>query len=464
MNFTLCDLPRRSAHFTLHNFPAMQRRSLFLLLRFLCLYFYNVSPPPLPLPLPRQNLRCTIDGSIMKPNFNLNMHFIQLCILVFGLIFLICLISPKFISVRYVTFNTNLSTLKKNNLSKSDDIWPWVSLIILGFLLSNCSHEDMVICVIHLCHDLTPFRFQVLKFCRTITYAISFGLGFYLFLMAVSPLSHVLSLAITLILCRFITRIIPNWVFLLLLLLANDIEFNPGPHYHDNFFSFMNWNLNSLAKNNFERIKLIEAHNSLFNYDLISLCETCLNDSTEIPDTLLKDYTFISANHPDNLSHGGVGLFYKNSLPLKNRSDLAFDESIVIELKFGRKKIFFTVVYRSPSFKHNSPEFANFLKNCNDLHSKIQEENPYATFFTGDFNGHSQFWWPNGDTTPEGKEIEELFSSLSLSQVISEPTNFTPGKNPSCIDLIVTDQPNIILDSGTRASLDSKCHHQIIHG
>ena len=55
-------------------------------------------------------------------------------------------------------------------------------------------------------------------------------------------------------------------------------------------------------------------------------------------------------------------------------------------------------------------------------------------------------------------------SSLNLEfQIISEPTNFEPNKNPSCIDLLVTDQPNMILDSGTRASLDSYCHHQVIH-
>ena len=48
--------------------------------------------------------------------------------------------------------------------------------------------------------------------------------------------------------------------------------------------------------------------------------------------------------------------------------------------------------------------------------------------------------------------------------MISEPTNFTPGKKPSCIDLIITDQPNLLHDYGTRASLDPKCHHQIIHG
>ena len=63
-----------------------------------------------------------------------------------------------------------------------------------------------------------------------------------------------------------------------------------------------------LPKDNFERIQLIEAHNSIFNYDLISLCETSLNSSAEIPNSLLNEYSFVSANHPDDKSHGGVGL------------------------------------------------------------------------------------------------------------------------------------------------------------
>ena len=78
----------------------------------------------------------------------------------------------------------------------------------------------------------------------------------------------------------------------------------------------MSWNLNSLAKESFQRVRLIEAHNSIFNYDLISICETSLNDSIELPETLLNDYTFVSANNPANTRHGGVGLFYKNSLPV----------------------------------------------------------------------------------------------------------------------------------------------------
>ena len=133
------------------------------------------------------------------------------------------------------------------------------------------------------------------------------------------------------------------------------------------------------------------------------------------------------------------------------------------ELKFGRKKIFSIVVYQSPAFKHSSPEFDTFLSNFGDLYSKIKAENPYTTFFTGDFNAHSQFWCPDGDTNLEEREIENLFFSLNLSQIISESTNFEPGKKPSCIDLVVTDQHYLVLDSRFRASLDSNCHHQIIH-
>ena len=54
-------------------------------------------------------------------------------------------------------------------------------------------------------------------------------------------------------------------------------------------------------------------------------------------------------------------------------------------------------------------------------------------------------------------------SSLGLTQLISEPTNFETHKNPSCIDLIFTDQPNIVMESGTRASLKIVCHHQMVY-
>ena len=129
---------------------------------------------------------------------------------------------------------------------------------------------------------------------------------------------------------------------------------------------------------------MLEAHNSLFNYDIISLCETSLTDESASNVPEFDGYTFVPANHPDNVPHGGVGIFYKNSLPLIVRQDLSFNESLVVELKFQRKKIFFTVLYRSPSFKQNSLEFQNFLTNFKTLNTNLKAEKPFAMFFTGD--------------------------------------------------------------------------------
>ena len=38
------------------------------------------------------------------------------------------------------------------------------------------------------------------------------------------------------------------------------------------------------------------------------------------------------------------------------------------------------------------------------------------------------------------------------------------GDSKSCIDLILTDQPNLIIESVVHQSLHEHCHHQIIHG
>ena len=186
---------------------------------------------------------------------------------------------------------------------------------------------------------------------------------------------------------------------------------------------------------------LLKLTTPIFNYNLISICETSLIDTEELPETLLTGYTFMPANNPANIRHGGVGLFHKNSL------------------NFGRK-CFFTVLYRAPTFNHTSSECQAFLANFENLYSKIKAENPFAVFLQLILM-HIHSFGCQMATTPEGTEIEELISKLSLSQLISEPTNFEPYKNPYCIDLVVTDQPNFLLDSRTRASLDQIVHCKV---
>ena len=87
--------------------------------------------------------------------------------------------------------------------------------------------------------------------------------------------------------------------------------------------------------------------------------------------------------------------------------------------------------------------------------------NPSLTTVIGDFNAKSKNW-PEGDrSTIEGSKIEFLTSQFGLSQIIKELTHIL-GNSSSCIDLIFTIQPNMVLESGVHHSLHQNCHHQII--
>ena len=50
--------------------------------------------------------------------------------------------------------------------------------------------------------------------------------------------------------------------------------------------------------------------------------------------------------------------------------------------------------------------------------------------------------------------------NIKTKPLISEPTHLLPNSLP-CIDLIFTDKPNLVVDSGVRPSLCPNCHHQI---
>ena len=87
-----------------------------------------------------------------------------------------------------------------------------------------------------------------------------------------------------------------TWLPFILIILSNDVPTNPGPNIYKNGLSFCTWNINSL----------LEAHNSIFNYDMIFLSETSLNNKLDIPDKLLDGYKFHVSNHPSGLSRNST--------------------------------------------------------------------------------------------------------------------------------------------------------------
>ena len=62
------------------------------------------------------------------------------------------------------------------------------------------------------------------------------------------------------------------------------------------------------------------------------------------------------SDHPSDSKIGGVCVYYRENLPIRRRLDLEFlQETVVAEINFSRKKVFFLAIYRSPN--QSSEEF-----------------------------------------------------------------------------------------------------------
>ena len=90
----------------------------------------------------------------------------------------------------------------------------------------------------------------------------------------------------------------------------------------------------------------------------------------------------------------------------------------------------------------------------------LSSSDPHFSIILGDFNARSNNWWQGDTQTSEGSRIDYLTTSYGFQQLISEPTHILKN-SCSCIDLIFTDQPNLIKDSGTHPSLHLNCHCNI---
>ena len=83
------------------------------------------------------------------------------------------------------------------------------------------------------------------------------------------------------------------------------------------------------------------------------------------------------------------------------------------------------------------------------------------TIALGDFNAKSNNWCKTDTTSLEGSKIDTIANSFGLDQLIQEPTHIL-NSSSSCIDLIFTLQPNLVMESGIHSPLHSNCHHQIV--
>ena len=195
--------------------------------------------------------------------------------------------------------------------------------------------------------------------------------------------------------------------------------------------------------------------------DIVCLSETYLdstiqsdNDNLEIP-----GHNLVRSDHPSNNKRGGVCIYYKAS-PLVRVIRFSFlQECIIFEVLIGDKQCIFVALNRSTS--QDQDELDSFSKNLEINLDKRALNNPFILVVTGDLTAKSKNWHPSDRTTYEGNIIETITSHFGLHQLIHDPTHIL-GKSTSCIDLIFTSQPNMVVNAGVHSSLRVNCHDQIV--
>ena len=112
-------------------------------------------------------------------------------------------------------------------------------------------------------------------------------------------------------------------------------------------------------------------------------------------------------------------------------------------------------LYRS--FSQTRVTFETLADNFELTLDKIVNKNPLIVAL-GDFNAKTTNWYKNDINSYEGLKIDTITSQLGLQQLINEPTNLIANSS-SCIDLIFTSQPDLVMESGFHSSLHPNCHH-----
>ena len=228
-------------------------------------------------------------------------------------------------------------------------------------------------------------------------------------------------------------------VIIILLVTFGTVETNPGPSPCDNKLHFSFWNVDSLLARDGVKKSFIEGLDSCHHFDIFGVCESFLTNKVNEKDLCINGFSPepFRADCPDNTSHGGVCLYFKEHLPIKERKDLTeLDETIVAEINLKRKKIFFVLSYRSPS-KSSNPEIIDYISKLSTTLDKIRQAKHSLIVLAGDFNARSRLFWEEElAENCAGRKLSEFMLLNGLDELISEPTHLPRDNISSCIDLI----------------------------
>ena len=156
---------------------------------------------------------------------------------------------------------------------------------------------------------------------------------------------------------------------------------------------------------------------------MFGVCESMLTENIPNNDIFINGFSPgpCRSDKDSDTRNGGVCLYFKESLPNKERCDLEIlPETNVPEIKVRKKKVFIVLSYRHPNMSNDElVEYMHFLEN---IHESIRKENPTVSILCRDFNARSPMFW-EGDSENDARRLFDNFLiSNNLDQLINEPT------------------------------------------
>ena len=179
--------------------------------------------------------------------------------------------------------------------------------------------------------------------------------------------------------------------------------------------------------------EFLKSHDEL---DIIGVSETHLSDKNINNHLNIEGYSFVKRNRSKGLG-GGIGIYIKEGISYKHRTDLQHDsiENIYIEISIKKSKpLIFGCFYRPPdSSKHLSN---NFNDQLNENIERVSKENK-EMIIMGDFNIN----YENDKNSRLHHDIKNIMTFHGFKQIVTTPTRITKD-TATLIDHIFVTKPS----------------------
>jgi len=189
-----------------------------------------------------------------------------------------------------------------------------------------------------------------------------------------------------------------------LLIIAGDIELNPGPQ-----ISLWHCNVRGL---NTEKINALTTEVQ-GQFDMLAITETLLSTASSI-DLNLQGYhpIFRRDRAEGNALGGGVALYVSETIPATRKMVFETDiEILCVEMIIKQSKVLVCVCYRPPT---TGVLFWDCLQ---DMFDSMRRAGYNNIVLTGDFNADP--------STGNGRKLQFFINSNSLTSYVQEPTRIT---------------------------------------